>query len=212
MIKFACIAPHPPIILPSVGSEEERKLAGATIQGLNLLGKEIFSLQPGSIIISSPHEDWGFNVPLFFLAKNIQPKIDTFLTQMDPPDDHYRVGKDLYFSELKSLKENIALIASGDLSHRLKIDGPYGLHPDGEKFDRALIEGLKIKDIGAILELDGRYPEAGECGLRSISFMLGILDAAHIKWKVNILSYEAPFGIGYLVAELNIGQKSTNKK
>jgi len=61
---------------------------------------------------------------------------------------------------------------------------------------------LKNCDINAILSLNQTYPEAGECGLRSICFMLGILDAAKIKWKANIISYEGPFGVGYLVADL----------
>jgi len=169
---------------------------------LERLGEKMAKIAPDKIIISSPHPDWGFKVPLFFLSKNQGTKLDTFLTQDDSCEDHYRVGKDFYFAELRGHKEKIALIASGDLSHRLKIDGPYGLHPDGKKFDEALIESLKNCDINAILSLNQTYPEAGECGLRSICFMLGILDAAKIKWKANIISYEGPFGVGYLVADL----------
>jgi len=48
------------------------------------------------------------------------------------------------------------------------------------------------------------YPEAGECGLRSFSFLLGILEEAKIDWKAEILSYEAPFGVGYLVANFKL--------
>ena len=48
-----------------------------------------------------------------------------------------------------------------------------------------------------------RSSEAGECGLRSIVIMLGIVST--LDWKVKILSYEAPFGVGYLVAEVKIG-------
>jgi len=44
--------------------------------------------------------------------------------------------------------------------------------------------------------------EAGECGYRSIIILLGALDG--LDWKPEILSYEAPFGVGYLVANFKI--------
>lgn len=48
------------------------------------------------------------------------------------------------------------------------------------------------------------YPEAGECGLRSFSFLLGILEESKINWKPEVLSYEGPFGVGYLVANFRL--------
>ena len=95
----------------------------------------------------------------------------------------------------------------------MRPDGPYGFHPDGPKFDEKLIESLKKKNINTILKLDELYPEAGECGLRSFCFMLGILDewqsrSAGLKprlaWQPEILSYESPFGVGYLVANFKL--------
>lgn len=202
MINFACISPHPPIILPTVGSDLDRKAAGKTIQGLMSLEGKMAAANPSHIVISSPHPEWGFNVPLFFLVKNTSASIDRFLTQEESADEHYRLGKEFYFAELKSAKQKIALVASGDLSHRLKKDGPYGLHHDAANFDRTLIANLKNKNVDAILGLDEKYPNAGECGLRSICFILGILIAANIKWEVKIISYEGPFGVGYLVSDL----------
>lgn len=204
MIKFACISPHPPIILPSIGSDDERKRAKNTIQGLRILGKEMRDANPQLIIVSSPHQDWGFDVPLHFVGKGLHGKLDFFLTNLESPANHYNAGQNYFTAELKDLKQTIALIASGDLSHRLKTNGPYGLHPNGDKFDKALIAALKEKDIGKLLSLDERYPEAGECGLRSFCFCVGILDAAKIDWKINVLSYEAPFGVGYLVARFTV--------
>jgi aromatic ring-opening dioxygenase LigB subunit len=204
MISFACISPHPPIILPGVGSDIERGQVKNTINALRRLGKELKEIDPGLIVISSPHPDWGFDVPLYFLGKGLHSRVETFMTKIDPAANHFTAGKDYYAKELAKSKEKIALIASGDISHRLKTDGPYGLHPDGAKFDTALINGLKEKNITAILDLDTKYPEAGECGLRSFCFMLGIIEAAAIDWNVDILSYEAPFGVGYLVAKFNL--------
>jgi len=204
MIKFACFSPHPPIILPSVGSEEDRAQVRKTIKSLEILGKELKETKPDSIIISSPHPDWGFNVPIFFLAKDFQEEIKTFLMEIESPEFYFEKGKNV-FQNLENDKK-YALIASGDMSHCLKAEGPYGFNPDGPKFDKALIEFLKKKDIKNFLKLDEMFPEAAECGLRSFSFLLGILEKAKIDWHSEILSYEGPFGVGYLVMNFKLGR------
>ena len=202
MISFACISPHPPIILPSVGSKEDRLQVKKTIESLEFLGKRFKEAGPDSIIISAPHPDWGFNVPLFFLTKDFKGEIKTYLIGLESPRFYFEEGKKIY----KDLggKKKYALIASGDMSHCLKEEGPYGFHPDGPKFDKALIEFLKKKDIKSIFKLDDMFPEAGECGLRSFCFLLGILEASGINWQPEILSYQGPFGVGYLVVNFKL--------
>ncbi|MBT9171418.1 MAG: hypothetical protein DDT18_01793 [Actinobacteria bacterium] len=203
-IVFACIAPHPPIILPNVGSPEDRTKVKKTILALEKLGKKLKEKNPDEIIISSPHPDWGFNVPLFFLAKDFKGEIQTYLTEMEEPKFYFEEGKKFSKLKIENCKLKIALIASGDLSHCLKEQGPYGFHPDGPKFDKQFIKALKDKKIETILKLDELYPEAGECGLRSFCFLLGILEASGIDWQPEILSYQSPFGVGYLVANFKL--------
>jgi len=205
-IVFACISPHPPIILPSVGSPEDRAQVKKTIKSLEDLGQKLKESNPDSIIISAPHPDWGFNVPLFFLAKDFKEEIKTYLIGIESPKFYFEQGKKLYqkIGRGQTSAKKVALIASGDMSHCLKEDGPYGFQPDGPKFDKDLIEALKKKDIETILKLDEIYPEAGECGLRSFCFLLGILEASGIDWVPEILSYEGPFGVGYLVANFKL--------
>ena len=202
MISFSCLSPHPPIILPSVGSKEDREQVKKTIESLYSLREKFVEAGPQHIIIASPHPDWGFNVPLFFLAKDFKGEIKTYLIGLEEPEFCFNEGKRIY----KDLDKNkkYALIASGDLSHCLKEDGPYGFQPDGPKFDKELIESLKKKDIESILKLDKEYPEAGECGLRPLCFILGMLEASGVNWQPEILSYEGPFGVGYLVANINL--------
>jgi len=204
-LVFAAISPHPPIILPEVGSSEDRAQVKKTIESLESLGKKLKETQPDSMIISSPHPDWGFNVPLYFLAKDFKGEVKQHLIGLEKSEFYFEEGKKVY----KDLggKKKYALIASGDMSHCLKEEGPYGFHPDGPKFDKALIEFLKKKDVESIFKLDEMYPEAGECGLRSFCFLLGILDASGIAWQPEILSYEGPFGVGYLVANFKIYEK-----
>ncbi len=196
-IIFAAISPHPPIILPNVGSEKERNQVSETINSLEYLGEKIKEISPNKIIISSPHQDWGFDVPLFFLAKNFKGEIEKILVGLGEPRDYFEKGKNFETGTGK-----IAVIASGDLSHCLREDGPYGFHPDGPKFDKELIQALKKRDLEKIFQLDKLYPQAAECGLRSFCFVLGILEGNNVDWRPKILSYEAPFGVGYLVAQL----------
>ncbi len=218
MITFACLSPHPPIILPDVGSKADREKVKNTITNLEFLGEKLEKAGPDLIIISSPHPDWGFNVPLFFLAKDFLPasatpkalqagkgKVEQHLIGGESPAFYFAEGKKLYESiSQKSNSQRVALIASGDLSHCLKEDGPYGFQEDGPKFDKSLIDYLTNKDVANILELDNKYPEAGECGLRSFCFMLGILEESRINYQPEILSYEGPFGVGYLVANFKL--------
>ena len=96
------------------------------------------------------------------------------------------------------------MIASGDMSHVLKEDGPYGFNSQGPKFDQALIEYLKKKDMVGLFKLDEKYPDAAECGLRSFCFMLGILGGSKTSWQAETLSYEGPWGVGYLVANFKL--------
>jgi aromatic ring-opening dioxygenase LigB subunit len=203
-IVFAAISPHPPIILPSVGSKEDRDRVKKTIKALEDLGRVFKKENPEEIIISSPHPDWGFNVPLFFLAKGFKGEVKNYLIGSESPEYYFLKGRELG-EELSSvkIKRRVALIASGDLSHCLKEDGPYGFNPDGPEFDEKLIDSLKKKDIKTILSLDEKYPEAAECGLRSFAFLLGILEGLKIKYDAEMISYEGPFGVGYLVAQFN---------
>jgi AmmeMemoRadiSam system protein A len=90
------------------------------------------------------------------------------------------------------------LIASGDLSHRLTPDAPYGFRPEGPTFDRLVIDALRARTWEQIEALDpDLVEEAGECGLRPLAILLGAGRAAHLNSQV--LSYEGPFGVGYPV-------------
>jgi AmmeMemoRadiSam system protein A len=97
------------------------------------------------------------------------------------------------------LRDRVAiLIASGDLSHRLTPDAPYGFRPGGPVFDRLVIDALREQDWNRIEGLDpDLVEEAGECGLRPLAILLGAARTAGLTSQV--LSYEGPFGVGYPV-------------
>ncbi len=203
-ITFACIAPHPPLLLPSVGSDEDKEKVKKTIEKLEELGKRMEVSGADLIIIFSPHPDWGFNVPLYFLAKDFRGRIEKNLTGANSPSFYYKKGKELFNSKIINSESKIALIASGDLSHHLREDGPYGFREDGLKFDEKLVEALSKKNVQEILQLENMYPGAGECGLRSFCALLGVLEESGMNYNPEILSYEGPLGVGYLTADLKL--------
>lgn len=144
--------------------------------------------------------DHGVLVPLYFFSQNwTKFRLVVLSLSMLDLQTHFHLGKFLQRVIQKQAKK-IAIVASGDLSHRLTPDAPAGYNPRGKKFDELLIKLLKKKETQRILELDPKLIEdAGECGFRSIIILLGILE--NLDYNVKILSYEGPFGVGYLVLE-----------
>ncbi len=166
--------------------------------------KENLENQFPLVFINQSKLDHGSLVPLYYLTKNINnfsivPLGYSFLDYQT----HLNFGKALK-EEIFRTNKRIAVIASGDLSHRLTSDAPGGYSPSGKVFDHKLIELLKEKDVQGILNLDHQLiEEAGECGLRSFLILLGILE--EVNYQPELLSYEGPFGVGYLVMNFKLG-------
>lgn len=148
--------------------------------------------------------DHGTLVPLHYLISKLEQMpqvIPLTFTSLDW-STHGRFGKTIG-SVLNRQEHNIALIASGDLSHRLTEDAPAGFSPYGMKFDHALIDLLKKNEVDKIQNLNPEFcDEAGECGFRSIIVTLGAL--TDLKYSFKQYSYEGPLGVGYLVGEWKI--------
>lgn len=68
-------------------------------------------------------------------------------------------------------------------------------------FDDAIINGISRGDYYSIINIDQTLRRmAGECGFNSLMVGMGVVNK---KVQHNeILSYEAPFGVGYLVGTL----------
>jgi Uncharacterized conserved protein len=138
--------------------------------------------------------DHGAFVPLYFLQKaGWNGKIVLLGMPIERPEDYgAKMGQILDHSSGR-----YALIASGDLSHRLKEDGPYGFDSAGPEFDQFVLKTLQ-RDTKKITSLPASLIErAGECGYRSLRLALAAKEGAP-----EVLSYEGPFGVGYLVADL----------
>lgn len=108
---------------------------------------------------------------------------------------HYRLGQCIR-TAAQTLGRNTVVIASGDLSHKLKEDGPYGYQEEGPVYDGRIMDVMGRGDFGELLEFSEDFCEkAAECGHRSFTIMAGAFDRTGVE--AERLSYEGPFGVGY---------------
>jgi AmmeMemoRadiSam system protein B len=155
------------------------------------------------LLTSEEKLDHGAAVPLSLLTEpSDSPKVLPLTYSGLPYEAHFTFGQILR-RELQKNQTKIALVASGDLSHRLNHDAPAGYSPKGKKFDKKVIALLNEQKYPQLLDLDDELIiEAAECGLKSIIILAGILDS--IKHQPQQLAYEAPFGVGYLTMNFRL--------
>ncbi|MDD4531786.1 MAG: AmmeMemoRadiSam system protein A [Candidatus Pacebacteria bacterium] len=153
--------------------------------------------------------DHGTMVPLYFInqAYNDFKLVRISLSGFSPLV-HYQLGKCIA-QAIEQTNKKVVIVASGDLSHKLKKDGPYGLSKEGPIFDREVTEAMASGNFLKFMTFEESFCEsAAECGLRSFTIMAGALDGK--KVKPELLSYEGPFGVGYAVAAFEtIGDDET---
>lgn len=161
---------------------------------------EMADIPYGLGIKDNEHIDHGTVVPLYFVHQaysdfrilRVSPTYldSTILLQMG----------NLIERAAAHIGRKISILASADLSHRLKEDGPYGYCKEGPEFDRMITTAMKNWDVPAICSLMDDHDfldRAGQCGTPSITIMAGAL--ADYEVTANFLSYEGPFGVGYAV-------------
>ncbi len=261
MIVFTAIAPHSPLLLPTIGKDHRKKLK-KTLDAYQHIEGELYASKPDTIVIISPHGsvlpdafplfispkyranlkefgdlstslefksdlrlveklrrarfgktptpitgvtdeflDYGATVPLFFLTAHIPniPIVPLGISHRSIKN-HFSVG--IQIGEiLKQTTKRVAVIGSADLSHTLTDAAPGGFSPEGKKFDEAIVQALRKDSRDAILHLEKKAVEAKACGLGVIALTLGIVNELNCTPKP--LSYEGPFGVGYLVVNFN---------
>ncbi len=263
MLVFSAITPHPTLLIPNIGKENQKFLE-KTATAYRQLGEDIYAAQPDTLIIISPHGamlqnafmlnvmpkftvdfeefgdlltkftlcgdvgfshhlkeqietsipvvlnsqerlDHGIGVPTYFLTENLDRerlKVLPVSYSLLDLDTHFQFGRKLQ-DEILNDNRRVAVVASADLSHRLSEHSPAGFSPRAKAFDDTLMALLYQNKVKEILAMDrDLVEEAAECGLRSITILLGILNTVRVKPQV--LSYEAPFGVGYLTMNFQI--------
>lgn len=141
--------------------------------------------------------DHGVAVPLYFLRRafGTLPKIVRMGVSGLPLREHYRLGA-LIARVAERMERRVLIVASGDLSHHLKDDGPYGFTPEGPQYDGMIMDVMGSADFGKLFDFGEVFrSRAGECGHRSFAVMAGAFDGLEVE--AERLSYEGPFGVGY---------------
>ena len=153
-------------------------------------------LQAGTLGERERKLDHGTMVPLYFVNQywTGYRLVRIGLSGL-PLTAHYRLGQCIQ-AAAQSLGRNTVVIASGDLSHKLKEDGPYGYQEEGPAYDARIMDVMGRGAFGELLEFSEDFCEkAAECGHRSFTIMAGAFD--RIGVETERLSYEGPFGVGY---------------
>jgi MEMO1 family protein len=161
--------------------------------------------------LENVHLDHGTTVPLYFLQRNgWQGRVVCFGYSFLSNKDHLEFGTCLR-QAIDRVGRAVALIASGDLSHRLKPDAPAGYNPAAHTFDDQVVDALRHNSPELIVDIDQDLRRlAGECGYRSMLVVLGAIQ--ELPSASEVLHYEAPFGVGYLVAQLTNSKTAGQNK
>ncbi len=164
-------------------------------------------------VTASPGEtvdlDHGSVVPLVYLLGDMEPACRLVLLSFSllGLQEHARFGA-LVGEVLLEVPQRVLYVASSDLSHRLKPGAPAGFDARGAEFDRQIADTFAKGDWRAMLSIDPDLAEAaGECGYRSLAVLSGVVAAAQAagaQTSNRLYSYEGPFGVGYLVGEVEI--------
>src|SRR5208337_2241672 len=101
----------------------------------------------------------------------------------------------------RALGRRLALIASGDMSHRLTPAAPNGFHPDASRFDNTFIAMLRRNEPAAIRRIDANLQETAAEDVVD-STRVALAATGYATEGHTVLSYEGPFGVGYGVAIL----------
>ena len=152
-----------------------------------------------------PGLDHGTMIPLYFLNQHLDPgsyRVVRIGLSGLPLTDHYQLGQKI-LEAVEKTDRRVVLIASGDLSHKLKKDGPYGLDENGPVYDERIMDVMGRAQFDELLDFDETFCErAAECGHRSFVIMAGALDGKAVR--AHRLSHEGTFGVGYGVCTYQV--------
>ena len=172
---------------PAVGDAMAR---GAVRAGLPLAPTRVEALDHGAL------------VPLWFLEQaGFKGSVAVFgFPWESEPGTAVRFGRTLS-EAMRDLGGAWALVASGDMSHALKQGGPAGFHPQAHRFDEAVVACVREGRIGDIAAIP---PDLRSLAAEDVVDSLETAEGAlgQDPPGLRFLSYEAPFGVGYLVAVL----------
>ena len=140
--------------------------------------------------------DHGTMIPLYYINHDTQSyKLVRIGLSGLPLAEHYRLGK-LIRQTADKLGRRVVFIGSGDLSHKLREQGPYGYAKEGPDYDERIMDVMGRAAFDELMDFDESFCEkAAECGHRSFCLLAGALDG--MRPETKRLSHEGTFGVGY---------------
>lgn len=149
--------------------------------------------------------DHGTMVPLYFIEKEYTDfQLVRIAVSSLEWKEQQNFGKCIA-KALSQTEKRVCVIASGDLSHKLKADGPYGYCEEGPLFDETILTILRHGWLEDLMLIDDELAQkSAQCGLPSFLMLSGIL--SQYAYRTNVTSYENTFGVGYGICEIQIEQ------
>lgn len=147
--------------------------------------------------------DWGCTVPLYFLREALtDARLLPMTVSWLAPRYHFDFGRAIGRA-LAAYERRVAFVCSADLSHALIPQAPAGYDPAGRVFDDRYRRAIESWDVKWLVGLDSSLREhAAEDAVAQTAVLMGVLSGYRIQPRV--LSYEGPFGVGYLVAAIDV--------
>lgn len=168
---------------------------------LHLCEEEDLPVSQDPLYESEP--DHGTCVPLLFIDEQYQDyQVVRLSPSFLPNKDLLKMGRVLERA-IAHVGRKVSILASGDLSHKLTKDGPYGFAKEGPEFDAQITQQMKEADFEGFLHYDERFlDKAAECGLPGFIILSGALENCHVT--PHFYSYEGPFGVGYAICDYDV--------
>jgi aromatic ring-opening dioxygenase LigB subunit len=147
--------------------------------------------------------DHGASVPLWFLAESGWTG-PTLAAGLNYAGEGIRAFGRALGDAIAESPASVAIIASGDMSHRLKPGAPAGYHPRAAEFDATFISLLEQKDAADLCAID---PTLRDLAAEDVveSTVIAQTAVGEDNRGRKVLSYEGPFGVGYGVAVIYEG-------
>jgi len=214
------VSPHSPFLPEAFGVWEGKKLKGSmerfqapdvtlTVKVSTELAEAIVDVaQRMELPIGRLRKDWeldrGVTVPCIFMIKADETNVVPVAISMLGWDEHWLFGTAIA-KAAEQVDGDTVLISSSNLSHRITTDAPHGYSPAGAEFDGLVRDAFTNGRLRDLLDIpQDLCREASECGFSPLLVLGGAFDGRAVNGR--ILSYEAPFGIGYLVADVTVDE------
>lgn len=214
----ACVvvSPHGPFMPEAFGVWEGGRLSGSMsrFQAPDVVVTIDVALDVAEAIVDTAERmglpvgriraDWeldrGITVPALYLLRTDESGVVPITISLLGWEEHWLFGTAIQ-KAAQQIPGDVAIIASSNLSHRVTSDAPHGYSPRGSEFDAHIRDAVYRGQLREFLDVPtDLVSEASECGMAPLLILGGAFDGGAVSGR--ILSYERPFGIGWLVAEI----------